>query len=162
MVSGAEPIMRGGRGAAGLLNSASRTTLAALSLGVALGVVLAREARAGAGTVSPVQTSTYSLGTHNPTTFGAGTNIDAVSPSNAGVYGGSTTPWNITNYGRIQGPSGGLDLTSSGSTVTNWGAIGGNGGRWGASPERRRGHQRERRLDQRLCRRHDRQAASAR
>ena len=93
MGSGVDPIVRGRRGAAALLNSASRTTLAALSLSLALGVVPPRQARAGGGTVNPVQTSTYSLGTHNPTTFGAGTNINAASPSNAGVYGGSSTPW---------------------------------------------------------------------
>ena len=109
------------------LGSVSKTTLAALSIGLALGVALPREARAGAGTVNPVQTSIYMLGTHNPTTFGAGTNINAVSPSNAGVYGGSSMPWNVTNYGGIQGPSSEFDLNSSGSTVTNWGTIGGNG-----------------------------------
>ena len=128
MGSGADSIVRDRRGAAALLNSASRTTWAALSLGLTLGVVLPREARADAGTVNPVQTSTYSLGTHNPTTFGAGTNINAASPANAGVYGGSSMPWNVTNYGGIQGPSGGFYLKSSGSTVTNWGTIGGNGG----------------------------------
>jgi hypothetical protein len=107
MGSGVDPIVRGRRGAAALLNSASRTTLAALSLSLALGVVPPRQARAGGGTVNPVQTSTYSLGTHNPTTFGAGTNVNAASPSNAGVYGGSSTTWNVTNYGSIQGPSAG-------------------------------------------------------
>ena len=84
------------------LGSVSKTTLAALSIGLALGVALPREARAGAGTVNPVQTSTYSLGTHNPTTFGAGTNINPASPSSAGVYGGSSVPWNVANYGAIQ------------------------------------------------------------
>src|SRR5580693_1081159 len=113
MGSGVDPIVRGRRGAAALLNSASRTTLAALSLSLALGVVPPRQARAGGGTVNPVQTSTYSLGTHNPTTFG---------------YGGSSTPWSVTNYGSIQGPSGGFDLNSAGSMVTNWGTIGGNAG----------------------------------
>jgi hypothetical protein len=107
MGSGVDPIVRGRRGAAALLNSASRTTLAALSLGLALGVALPRQAHAGAGTVNPIQTSTYRLGTHNPTTFGAGTNVNAASPSNAGVYGGSSTTWNVTNYGSIQGPSAG-------------------------------------------------------
>ena len=111
-----------------LLNSVSRTTLAALSLGLALGVALPGEARAGAGTVSPVQTSTYILGNFNPTTFGAGTNINAASPWPAGVYGGSSVPWNIVNYGAIQGSSIGIDLNTSGSTVTNWGTIGGNAG----------------------------------
>ena len=123
-----DSITRGHRGLAALLNSASRTTLAALAFGLALGVALPGEARARAGTVNPVQTSTYSLGTHNPTTLGAGTNINAVSPSNVGVYGGSSMPWTVTNYGRIQGPSGGFDLNSSGSTVTNWGTIGGKAG----------------------------------
>jgi hypothetical protein len=123
-----DSITRGRRGPDALLDSASRTTLAALSFGLALGVALPREACAGAGTVNPVQTSTYSLGTHNPTTFGAGTSINAVSPSDAGVYGGSGASWNVTNYGGIRGPSGGVELNSSGSAVTNWGTIGGNGG----------------------------------
>ena len=105
----------------------SKTTLAALSIGLALGVALPREARAGAGSVNPVQTSTYSLGTHNPITFGAGTNISAVSPSYAGVYGGSGASWTVANYGVIKGPFLGIDLASSGSTVTNWGTIGGTG-----------------------------------
>jgi len=78
--------------------------------------------------VNPVQTSTYSLGTHNPTTFGGGTDINAATPSSVGVYVGSSTPWNVTNYGAIQGPSAGLYLRASGSTVTNWGAISGNAG----------------------------------
>src|SRR5271166_481352 len=125
---GTDSIVRGRRSAAALLNSVSRTSLAALSLGLALGVALPGEARAGAGTVNPVQTSTYSLGTHNPTTFGGGTNINAATPSSVGVYGGSSTPWNVTNYGAIQGPSAGLYLRASGSTVTNWGAIRGNAG----------------------------------
>lgn len=80
--------------------------MAALSFGFALGVALPHGASAGA--VSPVQTLTYTLGMLNPITLGAGTNIDAVSPSNAGVYGGSSTPWNGTNYGKIGGPSGGF------------------------------------------------------
>ena len=103
-----DSITRGRRGPDALLDSASRTTLAALSFGLALGVALPREACAGAGTVNPVQTSTYSLGTHNLTTFGAGTSINAVSPSDAGVYGGSGASWNVTNYGGIRGPSGGV------------------------------------------------------
>src|SRR5271156_37824 len=74
------------RGATVLLNSVSRTTLAAFSLGLALGVALPREARAGAGVVSPVQSSMYVLGAFNPIPFGAATQID--SSSVAGVYGG--------------------------------------------------------------------------
>ncbi len=85
------------------------------------------EARAGAGTVNPVQTSTYNLGTHNPTTFGAETSINAVSPSYAGVYGSAAAPWTVANYGVIQGPLVGINLASSGSTATNWGRIGGTG-----------------------------------
>jgi hypothetical protein len=128
MGSGTDSIVRCRRGGAALLNSASTTALAALSLGLALGVALPRDALAGPGTVNPVQTSTYLLGTHNPTTFGAGTNINAVSPWNIGVYGGAGMSGNVANYGAIQGPSGGFYLKSSGSTVTNWGAIGGNAG----------------------------------
>ncbi len=112
---GTDSIVRGRRGAAALLNSVSRTSPAALSLGLALGVALPGEARAGAGAVNPVQTTTYSLGTHNPITFGAGTNINAASPSSVGVYGGSSTPWNVANYGAIQGPFLGIGLYSSGS-----------------------------------------------
>ncbi len=70
---------------ASLLNSVSRTTLAALSVGLALGVAVPCEARAGEGTVNPSQTFTYSLGTYNPTMFGAETNINAASGA-----GGST------------------------------------------------------------------------
>ena len=60
------------RGAAPL-NSVSRTALTVFSLGLALGVVLPREAFAGSGVVSPVQTSIYVLGALNPITFGAAT-----------------------------------------------------------------------------------------
>ena len=88
------------RGSA-LLNSVSRTALTTLSLGLALGVVLPREARAGAGAVSPVQTSMYVLGALNPITFGAATQIN--SSSLAGVYGVSSKSWSVANYGSIQG-----------------------------------------------------------
>ena len=98
----------------------SRTALTTFSLGLALGVVLPREARAGAGAVSPVQTSMYVLGAFNPITFGAATQIN--SSSLAGVYGVSSKSWSVTNYGSIRGQWG-IDLPSSGSTVINWGAI---------------------------------------
>ncbi len=125
MGSGTDSILRDRRDDAALLNSVSRTALAALPLSLTLGVALPREARAG--TVNPVQTFMYSLGTYNPITFGAGTNIDAVSPSYAGVYGGSSTPWYVANYGSMQGWSLGIDLNPSGSTVTNGGTIVGTG-----------------------------------
>ncbi len=57
MGSGTVLILRNRRGGA-LLDSVSRTTLAALSFGLALGVALPREA---GGTVNPVQTD--NLGT---------------------------------------------------------------------------------------------------
>ena len=104
-----------------LLNTASRTTLGAASLSVVLGVALPREARAGAGVVNPVQTTMYVLGAFNPITFGAGTQIK--SSSVAGVYGDSSQTWSVANYGSIQGPTLGIDLASSGSTVTNGGSI---------------------------------------
>jgi fibronectin-binding autotransporter adhesin len=128
MGSGINTIARDRRGTGALLNSVSRTALAALSVGLSLGVALPSEARAGAGTVNPVQTSTYILGKYNPTTFGVGTSINAPSPWPAGLYGGSKGSWNIVNYGAIQGSSVGIDLYTSGSTVTNWGTIGGNAG----------------------------------
>jgi hypothetical protein len=117
-----DSVVQGYNGAAPLLNSVSRTTLAALSVGLALGVALPREAYAGSGVVNPNQTSMYILGTFNPITFGAGTRINA--GSNVGVYGGSSVNWTVTNYGSIQGLFQGLHLASSGSTVTNWGTIG--------------------------------------
>ncbi len=111
------------RGAAPLLNSVSSTALTVFSLGLALGVVLPREAFAGSGVLGPVQTSIYVLGASNPITFGAATKIN--SSSFAGVYGSSSKIWSVANYGSIQGRGVGIDLTSSGSTVTNWGAISG-------------------------------------
>ena len=93
-----------------LLNSVSRTTLAALSFGFALGVALPHGASAGA--VSPVQTLTYTLGMLNPITLGAGTNIDAVTPTppsgvgeigmNLSIYGlgdGRTRSWLAVDLG---------------------------------------------------------------
>jgi hypothetical protein len=68
---------------AAFLNSVSRTALAALSLGLGLGVVLPGEARAGC-TVSPVQSFTYPL-ICNPTTFGSSTDISVAAGT--GVYG---------------------------------------------------------------------------
>jgi hypothetical protein len=101
MDSRADSIVRTHGAAAALLNSASKTTLAALSLGLALGVALPREARA----ISVVQSSTYFL-ISSPVTFDSTTNIDAVGSSNAGVYGRSGMPWNVTNYGSIKGRPG--------------------------------------------------------
>ena len=98
----------------------SRTALTTFSLGLALGVVLPREARAGAGAVSPVQTSMYVLGALNPITLGAATQIN--SSWLAEVYGVPSKSWSVANYGSIQGQWG-IDLPSSGSTVSNWGAI---------------------------------------
>jgi hypothetical protein len=112
------------RGGTPLLDSVSKTTLAALSVGLAVGVNLPREACAGAA-VNPIQTSTYVLGKTNPITFGAGTKINVVS--NIGVYGGSTASWNVSNYGSIQGLLQGIHLASSGGAVTNWGTIGATG-----------------------------------
>ncbi len=120
----ANSIVRSHDGSVPLLNSASRTTLAALLLGLPLGVVLPREAQAGAA-VDPIQTSTYVLGKANPITFGAGTKINAAS--NIGVYGGSGASWTVANYGAIRGFIQGIHLASSGSAVTNWGTIGATG-----------------------------------
>jgi F0F1-type ATP synthase membrane subunit c/vacuolar-type H+-ATPase subunit K len=92
---------RGRLGGASLLSSVSRTTLAALTVGLALGVAAPREARAGPGTVNPSQTFTYVLGTYNPTTFGVGAGIYAAS--GAGVYGGSGAAWNCRQPGRHPG-----------------------------------------------------------
>ena len=125
MSSATDSIVQSIDGAAPLLNSVSRTTLAALSFSFALGVALPHEASAGSGAVSPVQTSTYILGAHNPITFGIGTKISAASY--VGVYGGFAETWTIANYGAIQGPLQGIHLNSSGSTVTNSGTIAGIG-----------------------------------
>src|SRR5271163_2274586 len=118
-------MMLGCNGRAPLLNTVSGTALTILLVDLAIGVALSPEARAGAGTVNPVQTSTYVLGTHNPTTFGAGTNINAAS--NMGVFGGYSSIWTVANYGSIRGSIQGIHLASSGSAVTNWGTIGGTG-----------------------------------
>ena len=58
---------------AALLNSVSRTTLAALTMGLALAVVLPSEARAGCF-FNGTQSFTYNLSCSS-TTFGSGTNI---------------------------------------------------------------------------------------
>lgn len=71
----------------------------------------------GVVTVNPVQTSTYDLNASaNPITFGAGTNINAVSPYTIGVYGGFGTTWNVTNYGSIQATNG---VVLGGGTIDN-------------------------------------------
>src|SRR5208337_1320567 len=98
MMFGTDEIVRGD---AAFLNSVSRTALAALTLGLALGVALPGEARAGC-VVNPVQSVTYDLSC-SPITFGSTTNINAVGPSTTGVYGGPSMPWNVANYGIIQG-----------------------------------------------------------
>jgi hypothetical protein len=120
---------RGRLGGASLLSSVSRTTLAALTVGLALGVAAPREARAGPGTVNPSQTFTYVLGTYNPTTFGVGAGIYAAS--GAGVYGGSGAAWNVANLGVIQGSDLGVFLKSPGSGVTNAGSISTTTGSYG-------------------------------
>jgi hypothetical protein len=107
-----------------LLNSVSRIALAALSVGLAVGVNLPREARAGSA-INPSQTSTYVLGKINPITFGAATNINVAS--RVGVYGGLSASWNVSNYGSIEGLAQGIHLASSGGVVTNWGTIGATG-----------------------------------
>jgi len=81
---------------ANLLNSVSKTALGALLIGLAIGVALPGEARAGGVTVNPVQTTTYYLNASaNPITFGSGTNIDVALA--AGVSGNSAAVWNVTN-----------------------------------------------------------------
>ncbi len=96
-------IVRRPRVDAALLNSVSRTALAALTIGLALGVVLPGGARARC-VVNPVQSVTFVLSLcGNPITFGSMTNIDPVSPSTAGVLGDSSMTWNISNYGSIRG-----------------------------------------------------------
>lgn len=125
MRSGCNSISARLGGAAPLLDSVSSTALTAFSLGLALGVALPREACAGSGAVSPVQSSTYLLGKYNPITLGAATRINTSSV--AGVYGGSSQIWTVANYGSVQGLSVGIDLASSGSALTNWGVIRGTG-----------------------------------
>ncbi len=100
--------------------------MAALTVGLtALGVVLPDGARAGAGSVSPVQTAMYVLGKYNPTTFSATTSINAASV--VGVYGVSGPSVTVDNYGVIQGPMQAIHLVPSGSTLENWGTIAGTG-----------------------------------
>ncbi len=80
----------------------------------------------GAVTVNPLQTNTYDLNVvANPITFGKKTNIDVSSGD--GIYGGLAASWTVTNNGSIQGVTNGVDLASSGSTLTNTGAIAGTG-----------------------------------
>jgi hypothetical protein len=79
------------------------------------------EAKMGAVTRNPVRTHTYVLNpNYNPITFGTKTNIDVSSGD--GVYGGLAASWIVTNKGSIQGGADGVDLTSSGSSVTNAGS----------------------------------------
>ena len=105
-----------------------------------------------AGVVSPVQTSTYVLGTYNPITFSAATQINA--SSNAGVYGGSSQSWTLANYGSVQGLSLGIDLESIGERPDQLGGDQRDRGQWHgrAASKRRLGHQQEQRVDQRQCR----------
>jgi hypothetical protein len=109
---------------AALLNSVSRTALAALSLGLGLGVLLPGEARAGCpASVNSTYSSTYNL-ICSSTTFESGNVINAISPSLTGVLGDSSQAWTVANYGSIQAVSVGIGLFSAGSTVTNGGTIG--------------------------------------
>ena len=122
MTQGTERILRGRVGAAGLLNSVSRTTLAAFSVGVALGVALPGEARAGSGPATPPsQTTTYTLGTYNPTIFATGTSINVATGN--GVYGSPGTAWIVLNYGSVSGSPVGFQLQGANSLLTNGGAI---------------------------------------
>jgi hypothetical protein len=120
---------------AALLNSVSRTALAALTMGLALGVMLPGEAHAQC-VVNPVQGYTYVLSLcGNPITFGPKTNIN-INPfyptGMSGVANFYALVWNVTNLGNIQGWSqgpitAGIFIASPGSTVTNIGTINGNG-----------------------------------
>ena len=103
---------------AALLNSVSRTALAALTVGLGLGVVLPGEARANCS-FDGEQSFTYTLSC-SPTTFGSATNI-VVSPDVVGVYGNSTASWTITNSGTIGAtPTGGRGVVlMNGGTVNN-------------------------------------------
>lgn len=111
-----------------LLNGASGPALLAISAGLALGVAFSPEARAQGVMISPVQSTTYTLGPGtNPITFGSGTNINAAVYPNA-VYGNNTsTNWTVTNHGTLQGAVYGLNLQQKG-TVTNSGTTTATGG----------------------------------
>ena len=139
-------------GRAPLLGTVSRTALALLLLDLALGVVLPSEACAGSGSANPVQTSTYLLGTFNPITFEAATQINA---ADVGVYGGLSNSWTVANYGSHPGIAPRDPSRIVGKHSNQLGRDRRNGGyrRRRPPPERRRGHQSAQWVDQRVPRR---------
>lgn len=99
-------------------------------MAAALGLALSHQVHAAAVTVTPVQSTTYTLTPGaNPITFGQGTNINT-SANNPAVYGGAGTQWNVTNNGNLNGTF--AVVLESKSTFTNTGATNGyvslNGG----------------------------------
>jgi uncharacterized protein with beta-barrel porin domain len=82
-----------------LLASVATRALSAAIAAAAVGVMLPDSAQAG--TVNPVQSTTYALTTaNNPITFGSGTNINTTNPN--AVYGSGAAAWNVSNTGQIQ------------------------------------------------------------
>lgn len=104
-----------------LMASAASRAFAIVPSALIVGVSLAGAAQAG--TVNPVQATTYNLTTaNNPITFGTGAKID-VAIGDA-VYGSTAAQWNVTNEGALTGQNG-ITLESS-SSVTNSGNITGS------------------------------------
>ncbi len=109
-----------------LASAATRAMLLAPAV-VATGISLAP---ARAGTVNPVQTTTYNLSpAKNPTTFGAQTDIDTTQspvPLN-GVVGGTAAQYAVTNDGKIAAGVGAAGIVLGGAgSVTNAGSVSGD------------------------------------
>jgi uncharacterized protein with beta-barrel porin domain len=106
------------------LRGTSAAVLVAASTTLAFGVALPRQAQAGS--VTPVQTTTYTLTTgNNPVTFATGADINSAGAD--GVYGAAGTSWTVSNQGTLSGAAYGLEIHGAGSTVTNAGLISGAG-----------------------------------
>ena len=105
----------------------SARALLCTPMAAAIGVALGGSVQAG--TVNPVQTTTYTLTpSNNPITFGSGTNINTTAtPGANAVTGGTSAQYSITNQGNLTASSYGVQLTAAGS-ITN--QVGGNISGW--------------------------------
>ena len=113
-----------GRRPAELFNNVSRRYLTAALIGLATAAATS-QAHAGAVTVTPNQTTTYTLSPQaSPITFGSGTDIATTDED--GVDGGSGARWKITNLGSIVSTAGRGVFVQSGSSLTNKGSIAGD------------------------------------
>jgi fibronectin-binding autotransporter adhesin len=104
-----------------LLGGVALRALAPALAAAALGVSLAQTAHAG--TVNPVQVTTYQLSAgNNPITLGAATHVDTSGGYGDAVDGNGSVDWTVTNQGYLKGYAGGIVLGSP-SNVTNSGSI---------------------------------------